>query len=315
MRRFALAILLFALAGSTIAQQPTETRKKTDLELLQGIWEITGLENGGKAQPAGNYKGNTFTFTKDKARLREIGFQSIEFTFALDPSKSPKTIELTTRGNLIHGIYKLDDDELTLTVSLGGLRPPGEFATKAGGDSETFLLKRSLWERYTDKTHGFVVDLPPRLTETTRNDAIPGGKAATSIVTARDDSEKLTFAVSVTPMPGPLGMREGEAALDAALKTLVADVEKLGKVRTEAEGKFKQPPGVGAAREYTITWAKPNSKEKGAMRARLYAAGDRVYALTATGSEDAVRSPTVYRFWSSFGPPLPPPKKDPPPKY
>ena len=201
MRHLAFAAALFILSGSTISQQPTEPKKKTDPELLLGIWEIVGLESDGKAKPAQNYQGNTFTFTKDKAVLREGGFQSIEFAFSLDAAKSPKTIELTVRGNLIHGIYKLDGDDLTLTVSPGGLRPPAEFATKTGGDSETFLLKRSQWERYTDKAFGFAADFPAKPTETHRDIRTQAGKVKSTVYTARGEKEKLSFEVSVTPMP------------------------------------------------------------------------------------------------------------------
>lgn len=309
MRHFAFAATLFVVTGSITAQQPNEQKKKTDLELLQGIWEIDGLENAGKAQPAANHKGNTITFTKDKATLREVGFQSIEFTFSLDPTKTPKTIELSARGNLIHGIYKLDGDNLTLSVSLGGLRPPTEFATKTGGDSETFILKRSLWERYTDKTFGFTADFPAKPIETTRDIRTSAGKTKTTVYTARGEMEKLSFAVSVTPMPNPLNTREAEEAIEAVLKAIVNEADKSGKVKVESEGKFKPPGNVTAAREYTISLKVRDDKDQ-AIRVRLYAAGDRVYALTATGTEEEAKSPNVGRFWSTFR--LPPPKKDPP---
>ncbi len=311
MRHFAFAAVLFVFTGSIIAQQPSDPKKKTDPELLQGIWEIVGLENGGKAHPAANYKGNTLAFTKDKATLRESGYQSIEFTFSLDPAKTPKTIELTARGNQIHGIYKLDGDDLTLSVSLGGLRPPGEFATKTGGDSETFTLKRSLWVRYTDKTFGFTADFPAKPTETKRDDSTPAGQVTTTIYTARGDKEKLSFAVSVTPMPGPLNMREAEEAIEAVLKAIVSEADKSGKVKVESEGKFKPPGSVTAAREYTISLKIRNEKDQ-TIRVRLYAAGDRVYALTATGTDEEAKSLIVGRFWSYFR--LPQPKKDPPQK-
>src|SRR5262249_7063664 len=150
-------------------EQPAGPKKKTDQDLIQGIWDIVGLESGGKAQPAANYKGNTFLITRDKAVLREGVNPFIEFTFALEPAKTPRSIELTTiKGNSVHGIYKLDGDDLTLTVSLSGTRP-GDFATRTGGDSETFILKRSQWERYSDKNYGFAADFPTRPTESKRD--------------------------------------------------------------------------------------------------------------------------------------------------
>src|SRR5262245_11663175 len=123
MRHLALAAVLFAFACQTVARQPAEQKPKTDLELLQGTWEIVGLETGGQAEAEKNYEGNTFTFRRDKgadvAVLKEGGFPGfppVEFTFTLDPSKAPKAIDLTTRGTAVRGIYKLDGDDLTLTV-------------------------------------------------------------------------------------------------------------------------------------------------------------------------------------------------------
>src|SRR5262245_4738189 len=92
MRRLAFAAVLFVLAGQITARQPAEP-KKTDMELLQGEWQIVRLESGGKEQPAQHYKGNTFTFSKNKkgidtAVLREPPAQQIDFDFSIDPTKS-----------------------------------------------------------------------------------------------------------------------------------------------------------------------------------------------------------------------------------
>src|SRR5262249_27015798 len=140
-----------------------DPKAKKDLDLFQGTWDIVGLETGGKAESEKNYKGNTFRFDKDKATLREGAFPQVEFTFTLDPTKTPKAIDLAGKNNVpvIRGIYKLDGDNLTLSLGIGAARPT-EFATKAGGDNEVFLLRRNHWERYADKGNGFSVEMPGR---------------------------------------------------------------------------------------------------------------------------------------------------------
>ena len=290
MRHLAFAAALFVLTGSTIAQQPTEPKKKTDLELLQGIWEIAGLESGGKAQPGPSYKGNTFTFAKDKATLKEGAFPSIEFTFTLDSTRTPKTNEPTAKGNTIHGIYKLDGDEPTLPVSPGGLRPPGEFSTKTGGDSETFILKRSLCERHTDKTFGFTADFPAKPTETKRDDTTSAGKVTTTIYAAHGDMDRLTYSLSVTPLP-PARFDTREAreareveALDAMQKAILAEAEKGAKAKVESEGKFKQPGGVLAARDDDPAGT-PNSKDKAMRVAPRRATGHTLTVTVGRGDE------------------------------
>src|SRR5262249_8215197 len=152
-RCLAFAVALLALAP-TRADQPepkakSQPKGKTDLELIQGTWQIVALEAGGKPEPERNYKWNSFTFSRDKSNdkavLREVGHLPTDFTFKLDPIPTPKTIDLTTKtGITLRGIYKLEGDDLTVCLSVGSSRPT-EFATKAGGDTETFTLKRSKW--------------------------------------------------------------------------------------------------------------------------------------------------------------------------
>src|SRR5262245_45447230 len=177
MRCLVFALLVLALLPHSPAQQQPEQKAKPDAEAIIGTWSIVGLETGGKGEPEKNFRGNTFTFTKDKATLREGSYQPIDFTYTLEPAKTPKTIDLTTTkggSNTIKGIYKLEGDDVVMSLSIGGMRPT-EFATKTGGDTETFTLKRIKWERYTDKTFGFSIDLPGKPEERVRKADTPAG--------------------------------------------------------------------------------------------------------------------------------------------
>ncbi len=320
MRPLLLACVFLALAVQTSARDDTrgkaDGKPKTDQEHIQGIWSIVGLETGGKPEPESNYKGNTFAFFKEKgvekAVLKEGKFPSIEFTFALDPTKNPKTITLTAKGNTLHGVYKLDGDDLTMCICIGGT-PPTEFATKAGGDTEIFTLKRTKWERYTDQAFGFTVDLPGKPTEKTQEVETPTGRATTTIFTVGSEMERVSYVVSVTPMPAKLDAKSAEAALDAVQKAMLAEVEKAAKAKVESEKPvFKAPNAFSATRELTIGIETADAKEKGVMRVRLLVAGDRLYTLTATGTEESIKTPGVGQFWGSFK--LPPDSKLPPEK-
>jgi uncharacterized protein (TIGR03067 family) len=306
MRHLLLATLLATLAAHGSAQQPgtkpaVDPKQKPDTELIQGTWLIVGLEAGGKAEPDRNYRNNTIVFIKDKATLQERSYSPIDFTLALDPTKTPKTIDLTTKGNVLNGIYKLDGDDLTICLSIGGKRP-AEFATKPGGDLvETFVLKRSNWETFTEKAVGFSVDLPSKQpTVKSQNIDTPAGSSTMTTYTVRSEMERVSYSVSVTLLPGKLDAKDIEAALDSAQKALIADVDSSGKAKVEPEGKFKAPPGLTAARELTISFERPDSKDRGAMRARLLVSGDYLYTLSIAGNEEGTRSPNVFRFWNSF---------------
>ena len=221
---------------------------------------------------------------------------------------------MTARGHQVHGIYKLDENELTLSVSIGGSRPPTAPATKAGGDSETFTLKRSLWKRHIDKKVGFTVDFPDRPTESARKDRIRGGKVTTTVYAVRDQMESLAFTLAVTPMPGRLDPREADGAIDSMQKELLDELSKHAKAKVESQRDFKAPGGISAAREVMISIRSQNPRDKATMRARLFVAGDRLFALTVSGDEDHMNSSSVWRFWNSFRPSSSEKRKDPPPR-
>lgn len=303
MRRFTFAIALFSFACTAAAQQPN-LRKKSDLELIQGSWWINGLESGGKQQSDKAFKGNLFTFSKVKmantAVLIERGYPPVEFTFALDPTRAPKTIDLTTRGNTVHGIYKLEADDLTICMSLGGSRP-SEFATRAGGDTETFTLKRNRWERYSGlKELGFSIDFPGKPTETKREFDTPAGKVTATVLSMHSAMDRVSYTVMVVPLPGKLNAMDAEGVFDAARGTMLADIKEMNP-KVESEPRMvKAPAGVSAAREFTIVTQPSQSKERGEMRVRLYISGERLYALVVGGQDEVAKSQNVNPFWNSF---------------
>jgi uncharacterized protein (TIGR03067 family) len=303
MRRFVIAAIIFLLACTATAQQPGR-KKKSDPELIQGTWWIVGLESGGKGQSDKGFKGNSFTFSKgkavDTAVLLERAYPKVEFTYSLDPAKSPKEINLTTKGNKALGIYELDgEDDLTICVSLGGPRPV-EFATRPGGDTELFRLKRNPWEPFAEKGLGFSIDFPGKPTESTREVKLRGRRIDSRVLTVRSDLERATYSVTVTPLESK-NAREMDEALDAAQKAMLADLDEQADAKLDSERKIlKAPAGIMVAREFTIAMRRPKSKDAGAMRVRLYASSERLYSLVVSGTDEVTKSPNVSRFWGSF---------------
>jgi len=303
MRSLTFAALLGILVSQSAADQsPIANRKvdqkpKTDQELLEGIWLIIGLEANGKAEPEQNYRGNTLTLTKDKATLKEGKHAPIDFATAIDPSKSPKTIDLTAKAVIIRGIYKFEGDELVLCLSIGANRPT-DFTTKVGGDTELFTLKRSRWERYTEKAIGFSVEMPGKPEERKREVKTPVGKATTTLQIVKSDAERVSYITSVTPLPGPLDEKELTTAFASVKEALLAEVDANAKATTEGEKDLKI--GGQSVKDLTIGLEALNSKEKGAARVRLFVSSDRVYGLMVVGTEEGVKTANVSRFWNSF---------------
>ncbi len=279
-------------AGQPIAEPPGKVQAKPDWELLQGTWQIVGLASNGKAQPPRNFQGNTITFAKDKFTLREWGYPTLDFTFSIDPGKSPKTIDLTGKNLVVRGIYALDGDDLSLSFGIGGGRPT-EFTTKPGGDSETFTLKRSRWERHLDREHGFSVEFPGKPEE-----RLGAGTPVVTTLRFVSEMERMTYIVTVTPVRGKPTGKELLSVFDAAVRDAITEGNKSVTIAVESEVPFKAAGLSG--REVTLDLGNPEGGEKAAARARVLSASERVYVLAVVGAEESVRSPSVGRFWSSF---------------
>ena len=305
-------LLFAALAAATLhadARQPTTPPKgavnakpKSDLELLQGNWHIVGLETGGKPEDPRNYRGNTFAFNKLTATLREGRLDDINFAFKLDPDASPKAIDLVlpSKNVAFRGIYKLDGDDLTVCVSNGGPRPT-QFATKAGGDTETFTLKRDRWVQFADADYGFTVEMPKTPEEKQRDLDTAAGMTSLKLLVARSEMERVTYVVAVARLPGKLNPQEADAAMTAARNLAIAEVYPGARPREEK--KLPPPPkgpGMGG-QEYEVELNLSN-KDRAVARVRQSVGSERLTVLLAAGPGDAIRTESLARFWSSRQP-------------
>jgi uncharacterized protein (TIGR03067 family) len=143
MRRTIAAVAVLA-AGVALAQ--TGGDPATELKKLEGAWEVREGTIGGKPADA------TEVVIKDglirihsESRDEPKFIRDDEAKFAIDPSKSPAHLNLTTvRGNLaIAGIYEFRDTQagvelvIAFTQGDGGARPK-DFS---GTGERTVLLK------------------------------------------------------------------------------------------------------------------------------------------------------------------------------
>ncbi len=111
-----------------------------ELKKFQGSWTFESVEADGKEQPAAEFKGLTLIFEGEKHTVKK-GDEVIQVgTQKLDPSKSPKTIDVTmtegpNKGAVLLGIYEIRGD--TLKVCFDPKKRPTEFKSAAG--SQTFV--------------------------------------------------------------------------------------------------------------------------------------------------------------------------------
>jgi uncharacterized protein (TIGR03067 family) len=140
--RFVLVTAVAALLASANVQQDAAQK---ELDKLQGVWAIVSEETNGvklsddKLQSHKvTIKGNQWIQGNDK------GSQVV--TFKLDPAKNPKSIDFSYIGpkgkdNKWVGIYKIEDDTLTVCRAKGNLDRPKEFKTTADGGILTVWKK------------------------------------------------------------------------------------------------------------------------------------------------------------------------------
>jgi len=137
---------LQVLALFLVAANPADDAKK-ELEHLQGAWIMTSLEINGERIAPERFQ-NTRLEIKGDRYVVDTGKGTHEAILALDPSKSPKAIDMKladgpNKGETAEGIYKLEGG--TLTICRPRLPPqarPAEFTTKPGTDR--FLV---VWQR------------------------------------------------------------------------------------------------------------------------------------------------------------------------
>lgn len=149
-----MAILLVGLIPAAVLRGEDG---KADLDRLQGSWEVTAVEMGGKATAANDLPGKvTVTFAGEKMVMdgplaAPVGEEPVPpaFTVKLDPSRNPKaidTVALTgrSREKTQPGIYRLEGDELELCLPNREAKGrPAEFKSPAGSELVVMTLKRS----------------------------------------------------------------------------------------------------------------------------------------------------------------------------
>jgi uncharacterized protein (TIGR03067 family) len=145
-------VALFCAAGFTVSGGfGTLVDDKVDLEKevkkFQGTWTFESSETSGKELPASELKGLILNFEADKHTVKKGDEVLQAGTQKLDPSKSPKTIDVTVtegenKGKIMLGIYEIDGDTLKVCFDPQGKKRPTEFKSAPGSDNFVNVHKR-----------------------------------------------------------------------------------------------------------------------------------------------------------------------------
>jgi uncharacterized protein (TIGR03067 family) len=141
---FAACVCAPAIAEDEVVSQ--------ELKALAGTWKLAGEERGGVAVPKDQLFKISFTMHGDGKSTVHVPDGEFETMSTIDPTKSPKTIDIEYLGGLFQGqkqfgIYKVDGDRMTVFSTPPGSKPeerPRAFDSKTGKGSVL------VWERVVD---------------------------------------------------------------------------------------------------------------------------------------------------------------------
>jgi len=151
MKPLLLSVLLlltgisFLTAGETL----------TDLERMQGIWQIVSLTEEGKQVPAKETDVLEVVIYKDLFSVRQNEIPVVQYSIKLDPTKTPKAIDFTvrppeskdkkdTKFKIVTdpGIYSFEKGLLKLVIDEKGKGRPTAFEGKETATCSVMVLKR-----------------------------------------------------------------------------------------------------------------------------------------------------------------------------
>ena len=142
-RKTLLVSLVFLLLGTGMQQ---DDASKKDRERLQGDWAGVSMIQDGMKLPDDDAQAYFRTYKGDKYAVFRYSEPLAKWTFTLDATKNPKTIDARRegddKGKPALGIYEFEGGKLKLCVAGISKERPTKFESKAGSGHTL-----SVWER------------------------------------------------------------------------------------------------------------------------------------------------------------------------
>ncbi len=116
------------VSAASLLVSGTSSVADEDPAKLAGNWTVDSFEFNGT--PVAEMMGAIREFTGENYTLTPKSGQTYKGTFKLDPTQTPKQIDLVLSDRTLRGIYELDGAQLKLAYALEGDARPTEFASK-----------------------------------------------------------------------------------------------------------------------------------------------------------------------------------------
>jgi uncharacterized protein (TIGR03067 family) len=147
---FIAVAVVVGVAGLRLlrADDANDEAIKKDRKLYEGTWRVVSLEvDGNKVADEDAKKIVVVNKADGSWSIRVDGKEVAKGTSKLDPTKKPKSIDLTATegdaaGKTALGIYEIDKDNRKVCIAQPGKDRPTEFSSKAGTGHILATFKR-----------------------------------------------------------------------------------------------------------------------------------------------------------------------------
>lgn len=143
MTRFPLsAIACLLLIASTACADD-----KKNNEPFQGKWKIVSVIVNGEKVASDQFEKAVVTVTGDVRLLKDGEEVKSKATYKVDPTKTPKTIDISVsegvlKGRNLKGIYEFSKDTVTINVTIEGDERPTDFTCTEKSNRLLQVFKR-----------------------------------------------------------------------------------------------------------------------------------------------------------------------------
>jgi RNA polymerase sigma factor (sigma-70 family) len=135
-----VSAVLLAQAGNQADDNPNADRQR-----IQGTWKVVSVKDGGREPPPKEVEGATMMIAKDTLVLNLPDGKKLEATYHIDPSRKPRWIDVTDNRSkrTMLGLYRLNQDDLTLVLDEGGERGRStDFVSEQGSPNDLLMVLR-----------------------------------------------------------------------------------------------------------------------------------------------------------------------------
>ncbi len=143
-----IGVIVLVLGTLRSAEKSKEDAVKQERKKYAGTWQVVALEvDGNKAAEADARKITVINELNGKWTIEADGKVIARGTSVIDPTKEPRTVDLTItvgegKGDTVLGIYVFNEETRKVCLAPKGKERPTEFTAPSGSGRILAVLKR-----------------------------------------------------------------------------------------------------------------------------------------------------------------------------